>query len=409
MDRNYVVLLMAGALGCGAKATGDGGAEAGEGTGGVVSVGPAESGDVDDAGTTHGGTGSGAEGEVTAAQSGTGDDSNGSGETSGTETSSGAEGTTSSGTDDTTSGGMSDDEGSGTTMDCPSAEVAFEPVVPTVAILVDRSSSMNNSFDGDTRWNAVRDSLIDPADGVIAALETSVRFGLSTYTRTNNQPDNVCPFIDAVDPTLGNLSGITTLYDSASPLNGTPTGESVQVVTQALLDDAHDGPKILVLATDGDPDTCGNSNSTPAARQLSVDAVTAAYDSGIETFVMSVGSAVSEDHLQDLANAGVGVQPGDPDALYYVPADRAAMLATFEEIIDGVRSCVFTLDGQIVEGQEERGTVTVNGETVVYLDPDGWRVNDPSEIELLGAACELIQSGDVEIHIEFECDALVPQ
>lgn len=411
MNGRHMLGVFLGVLGCGSNTAGDGGIGDGEGTG-VVSVGPTESGEGDGSGATSGASVSGsAEGGASSGQSGTSDDSTTGNATSGDGTSTGSDDATSGADGDGTTTGMGSDDGaSSTTMDCPSAEVAYEQVVPTVVILVDRSSSMTNSFDGTTRWAAVRDSLIDPTDGVITALQSSVRFGLSTYTRTNNQPDNVCPFIDAVDPALDNLDPITTLYQDAAPLNGTPTGESVIEVTEALLADPHEGPKIIVLATDGNPDTCENSNSTPEARQLSVDAVTDAYASGIETFVMSVGNGVSADHLQDLANAGVGLQPGDPDAPYYVPADEAAMVATFEDIINGARSCVFTLDGQIVEGQEDRGTVTVNGDPIVYLDPDGWRVNDPSEIELLGEACELIQSGgDVEVVIEFECDAIVPQ
>lgn len=110
-----------------------------------------------------------------------------------------------------------------------------------------------------------------------------------------------------------------------------------------------------------------------------------------------------------MANAGRGVTVDDPDVPYYQAGDPDALLAAFESIIDGVRSCVFTLDGVIQTGFEQTGRVTVNNLEVPYLDPNGWRANNPSEIELLGDSCVQIQDGEVSIAIEFACDGIIPQ
>ncbi len=109
-----------------------------------------------------------------------------------------------------------------------------------------------------------------------------------------------------------------------------------------------------------------------------------------------------------MANAGTGWMPGDPDAPFYVPSDADAMVAAFQEIINGARSCVLTLDGAILPGQADQGTVTVNGVEIIFDDPNGWQVNSPTEIEILGTSCEAIQEGNVEITVEFTCDAIVP-
>ncbi len=298
-------------------------------------------------------------------------------------------------------------EGSGSTMDCPSAEVQFEPVVPTVILLIDQSGSMTNSFDGMERWDAVRDALIDPVDGVIAALEDDVRFGLALYTSNGGDAGGECPVLAEEAPLVGNLAAITAIYEGEEPSGDTPTGDSIDAVVASLADDMAEGPKIIVLATDGEPDTC----EVPNPQEGQVEAVTAAenaFTEGISTFVISVGNDVSEAHLQDMANAGIGWVPGDPDAPFYVPSDQAAMLAAFEEIINGVRSCVLTLDTAILPGQADQGTVTVNGEEIPFQDPDGWDVLSPTEIELLGASCEAIQEGDVEVSVEFTCAAIVP-
>ncbi|MCR9159469.1 MAG: vWA domain-containing protein [Nannocystaceae bacterium] len=331
--------------------------------------------------------------------------------TASTETSSGGPSSTgaandgSSSSDGTTSGVLP--ESSGSTMDCPSAEVQFEPVIPTVILLIDQSGSMTTGFDGTNRWDAVRTALIDPETGVIAALQDTVSFGLALYTSNGGDEGGQCPVINEVDPFLGNLDAISLVYADESPTGDTPTGDSVDAVVAALGEPMSDDPRIIVLATDGEPDTC----EVPNPQEGQVEAVTAvenAFTEDIQTFVISVGNDVSETHLQDLANAGVGWMPGDPDAPFYVPSDQDAMVAAFEEIINGVRSCVLTLDTAILPGQADQGTVTINGVEIPFDDPNGWQVNGPTEIELLGTSCEAIQEGDVEISVEFTCEAIVP-
>ena len=112
--------------------------------------------------------------------------------------------------------------------------------------------------------------------------------------------------------------------------------------------------------------------------------------------------------LASAAGKGVGWMPGDPNAPFYVPSDQDAMVTAFEEIINGARSCVLTLDTAILPGQADQGTVTVNGMEIPFDDPNGWQVNSATEIELLGAACDAIQEGDVDITVVFTCEAIVP-
>ena len=322
-------------------------------------------------------------------------------------TSSGGSSDSSDSTNSSGDGTGTGQEGSSTTMDCPSAEVQFEPVVPTVILLIDQSGSMTAGFDGTNRWNAVRDALIDPTTGVIATLQDTVRFGLALYTSNGGDAGGECPIITDVIPVVGNLAAITDVYEDESPSGDTPTGDSVDAVVAALADDMEEGPKIIVLATDGEPDTC----EIPNQQTGQVEAITAvenAFTADIQTFVISVGNDVSETHLQNLANAGVGWVPGDPNAPFYVPSDQDAMVAAFEEIVNGVRSCVLTLDSAILPGQADQGTVTVNGMEIPFDDPNGWQVNSPTEIELLGAACDAIQQGDVDITVVFTCEAIVP-
>lgn len=340
-----------------------------------------------------------------ASLSGSSGDPEGSTSSSGEPESTGPDSSSSTSSDDGTTSG--DESGSSTTMDCPSTAVTFEPIVPTVVLLVDQSGSMTANFGDSERWDAVRDALIDPVGGVIVTLQDEVRFGVALYTSQNGDDGGTCPILTEDAPEIGNLDDITTLFNGNTPQDETPTGESIEAVAAGLLADPSRGPKIIVVATDGEPDTCAQPNPQEG-QSLAIEATEAAYGSGVETFIISVGSDISESHLQEMANAGVGWMPGDEDAPFYVPADQDALVADFREIINGVRSCVFELDSEILPGQEDQGTVTVNGVEIPYDDPDGWVVNDSAEIELLGAACQAIQDGDVDVQVEFTCQALVP-
>lgn len=394
-----VLAVAVGVTLCGCGGT-DAAESGGESSGGIATLTSPPSSSSSGLGSTSAGTEAGTESVGTSiagsSSSGGPASSSSSGGSSGDETT-GSEG-------ETTSAVI---PGSSSTMDCPSAEVQFEPVVPTVILLIDQSGSMTAGFDDSNRWDVVREALIDPATGVIAALENDVRFGLALYTSNGGGAPDVCPVLVEEDPIVGGLVAITASYEGESPTGDTPTGDSIDVVAAALAADMTDGPKIIVLATDGEPDTC----EVPNPQEGQEEAVTAAenaYTDGIETFVISVGNDVSEAHLQDMANAGTGWMPGDPDAPFYVPSDADAMVAAFEEIINGARSCVLTLDSAILPGQGDQGTVTVNGVEITFDDPDGWRVNSPTEIEILGTSCDAIQEGNVEVTVEFTCAAIVP-
>ena len=176
------------------------------------------------------------------------------------------------------------------------------------------------------------------------------------------------------------------------------------------------GPKIIVLATDGEPDNCecpDFGNTAPAkCREAGVPALIkdqvvaiakAIHDDDITVHIINVSKpseAALQQHLTDVAEAGGGkVYPG------FSPG---ALSSAFEEIINGVRSCAIDLTGEIADGKEDTGVVKLDGDVLVLDDPDGWQVNSPSQIELLGEACETIKSGDHDLAIKFPCESFDP-
>ena len=289
----------------------------------------------------------------------------------------------------------------------------------------------------DVRWTAVRNALVDPTLGLVPVNQGVVNFGLALFTGPDTaasptvgdpatvgtaDPDYVenasCPCLVQVPLALNNFTAIDAAFRPITMSNmakgQTPTGESIEAVVPTLtaLDPvAFPGRKVIVLATDGEPDLCSNGNDENGGRMRSVSAVTAAYDAGVTTFVISVGTEVGEQHLRQVANAGQGFPTTDTTDRFYRAGDAAQLAQAFQDIVNGVRACIISLGGT-VKGTGADGTVPINGMPVTFGDPNGWRLNSPSEVEFLGTSCDLIKmnqgGSDLSISLKFPCGSFEP-
>jgi hypothetical protein len=291
--------------------------------------------------------------------------------------------------------------------DCPSVAVALEPVIPTVLLLLDQSGSMTENFGGVSRWNALEEALVDATSGVVALLESKVIFGAALYTSHNGGPS--CPVMQEVAPAIDNYDAIRDLIEANGPDDDTPTAEAVTAAVAGFPapDPESPSPRILVLATDGEPDNCEDPDAhTAATRTMSENAVADGFTAGIRTFILSVGSDISAAHLQRLANAGAGADLGTGTEPYYVANDAAQLVAAFDEIIRGVRTCIFNLDGTVSLSNADEGLVELNGTPLEH--GTDWNMIDSDTLELLGAACDtLLATEDVVLTAEFPCGAVV--
>ena len=289
-------------------------------------------------------------------------------------------------------------------LDCPDVSVQASPVTPTVQILIDQSISMDNGFNGTTRWLAVRNALVSPT-GVVTQLQDRVEFGATLYTSADGfQQGQTCPLIAEAPPTRNNLTAITNLLVNNNPIDDTPTAESVTVVANAFPQTTN--PRIIVLATDGLPDRCTDpdDHSVQTARDTEL-AVKAAHDMGIETYVLAVGPGVDNTHLQQMANAGVGQDIVTGNAPFFVANDQAELTGAFNTIIRGARTCTFALDQQVT-GDPAAGTVTLNGSELAF--ESDWNLRDPGTLELLGTACDTFLEADaVNLAAQFPCGVVV--
>jgi hypothetical protein len=294
---------------------------------------------------------------------------------------------------------------------CAEIEVTFKQRTPYVMLLVDQSGSMKKDFAGGSRWGVLHQALLDPQKGIVSLIHDELNLGFTLYSSKDGYAGGKCPMLSSIPSKLDNYQAIKQLYDSVSPIEDTPTGESIDAVTegfmQMVVSDPHD-PKAIVLATDGEPDTCevpdpeNGQDKTLAAAQN-------AFAKGVQTYIISVGDEVGAPHLQDMANAGIGLPvDGQQKAPYWVALDHAALYDAFATIINGVRECIFTLDGQVVAGFEDQGKVTIDGKPVAKDDENGWKLNGLKQVQLLGEACALIQEGDHKVDIEFPCGGYAP-
>jgi hypothetical protein len=297
--------------------------------------------------------------------------------------------------------------------DCPRVSVNLSLVVPRVVILIDQSGSMTTDFQGRTRWEAVKVALTDATTGVVPALESQVIFGATLYTSHDGTAGGTCPILTVVAPALGNAAAIRQLLDGHEPDTDTPTGESIDAVVAAFAamppdPDGAEGPSIIILATDGEPDTCAVPNPQNGQARA-IQGAQNAFAAGIRMFMLSVGSDVGAPHMQDMANAGVGLPVGGgQNAPYYVANNTADLIAAFQQIIGTVRTCTFTLSGAVQQGFESQGDVRLNGTPLIYNDPNGWTLTSPTTLELQGTACEqYLAESTATLSATFPCGSIL--
>lgn len=294
---------------------------------------------------------------------------------------------------------------------CASGMQTTSPVTPTVWLVVDGSSSMDQSFEGSaSRWLALRSTLMDPG-GVVDTLQGAVRFGLVIYAGSDSAS---CVQLVTVPPALNNLPTIAAQYPMAPLAQGTPTHKALEyvvndlpVLNEGMLDDTR-GPVYVVLATDGAPnDNCGagggRRNGNAAVEQRVVDITAQGAERGMQMFVVSLagGDTQLQRHLETVASVTASKTPP------FVPATKNDLISDFQEIVGGA-SCLVALDGSVDEGSECTGRVVLNSVELPCNDADGWSLFNRSTVQLEGEACGQFLAHQSMVIAHFPCEAFSP-
>jgi hypothetical protein len=337
---------------------------------------------------------------------------------------------------------------------CSSLQVV--PGIPTVLILVDNSSSMFEPID-DSPWKLLYSTLMAD-DGAIKSLAPKVRFGFTSYkgnaTAQMDETDPACATLTSVPIALDNFAAIDKTYTTlgAEWMPGikweTPTGHALARAATDLAAFKGDppGPKSILLVTDGNPNTC-QIVDPQCGQDLSIKAVQDAFTAGIKTFVVGIGEVIEgnvgcepewgrcgPDHLQDIANAGLGLPVEPPPETFiwqscadrygrvlqgtydttampgtakFYTAENAAQLTTAIEELLTALACTVEMDVRVT-GNPALGSVLVGTakEPQVYGDANGWKLEDNRyQVTLQGAACEKFKA-EQTLDINFPCDPL---
>ncbi len=370
--------------------------------------------------------------------------------------------------------------GAGGGMGCQMGGVVWDPKIPTVYLLVDRSGSMFvNNGGATTPWAALRTGALD----VISKLQAEVRFGFAAYAAYAEATSGAAciqagKYVDMPTqaPDLNNSDAIATLYNSleqpASQKIDTGSSFAIDAIANLLWADTSDGDKYILFVTDGEPDYCDDPSP-----QCPIDSVTwtlqrlkagldrtGAAHAPISTIVLGVATSITQlgdQALVQFANAGGG-QPvaylNDPgngmaytDMRYFYECqanagwaadlvasgkpmlsslgtyaavggalqpfkpnatDQDAIAAQISAALAGVKSCTFDLGGDIQVNLAllDQAHVYVEGAVVPLNDPNGWRMNNSTQIELVGEACNTwrLPTSD-DITWDFPCELFIPK
>lgn len=299
--------------------------------------------------------------------------------------------------------GPSDPGDPGPDANCPAAHFAAKRTIPSIQLLIDRSGSMSEGIGGTSRYGAVYNALVNNANGVVTGLQSKAYFGASLYSS-----DSPCPRLYSVGRSMNNRNGIASLMENNGPNGNTPTGPSIDQVVAGFAANPPppNSPPVIVLATDGLPNTCNNGNDTATGQAQAIAAATAAYAKNIRLFILGVGTGIADNHLQSMANAGAGVKQGQPNAPYYLANSPQQLQDAFNQIIGGVLSCELAITGTVDTTQAMNGTVTLDGRTLSY--GSDWELVNGSTIRLLGATCTMFQSSPSStVDANFPCGAVI--
>jgi len=323
--------------------------------------------------------------------------------------------------------------GTGGVGECQDVTITPSFSIPNVMFLVDQSGSMDaNDFGPGNlkRWTAAHTAITE----IVAQTESIVRFGLTTYDSDDGFVGGATPECPIFGPASPPAEGPIGFYEpgaASGPINAnysssfpggedTPTGASINSLVDWIQTPVNtppaEGPTIIVVATDGEPDSCtipdpSNSTQRDETRQEVVDAAARAHSMSIDVFVLWVGrldSSSTRNHLQEVADAGV-----NGTGTVWVGDDPDSLENAFEQIVGDSISCDIQMaerfDDKEKACNDPKSDVRLGGVELPCSDTDGWRVKPGVDdmIELVGSACDTYKGGGATFSAKFPCGAIV--
>jgi hypothetical protein len=316
---------------------------------------------------------------------------------------------------------------------CDCTELDLLTDVPNIYFVLDRSGSMNDG----AKWQKTREVVVSTARriGLRARFGAAIFPGLLDGTGCDAGREVLS--VRRGDDPPGSWGPTTLALAQATNLpaaGGTPTAATLAALTPKLR--GLSGRTFVVLATDGGPNCnaaaacgasqcqlniegfCGPENCCAPQAQgplycldadPTLEAVTALATAGIRTFVVGMpGSAVYATLLDQLATAGGTARATSPRYYRVDSTDGAALATTLSQVAARVvGTCTLPLGSE--PDDANRVNVFLDGQPVPRDPTDGWRVEGKT-VELLGATCARVLSGDVlNVRVVTGCPTLMPR
>lgn len=292
--------------------------------------------------------------------------------------------------------------------ECGQKQFEFEHVAPNVLILLDRSGSMDDDADGDTRWNVAKKAIL----AVTTDNDEKIRFGLATYSAclpggcsagsvvvpiAPNNAGSINDFLaTTVDQGSKDGQGMTSegkiryLCDSGDP--ETSTGKSLDALVgeKSLLDGAR--TNAVILLTDGkETEECVDGCDGPCGAERLL-----AQSPPVKTFVIGLG--VNKDAIDEIAKSG-----GTTEA---VAANNLSELSrAFGQVATAVASCDYQLGSSPPDAEQLFVFFNDDPAGVPNDAAEGWSYEGSTRLlEFHGRACEELRSGSVkDLDVVFGC------
>jgi hypothetical protein len=311
---------------------------------------------------------------------------------------------------------------------CGQNSVSVTPVPPDILIVQDRSLSMtDNTMDkacdagigamagngnghcgATSKWSLV----ITALNQVVQQTETKVNWGLMFLGAEPTQCGAATAPVVDVGPS--NFSAIQAALngETFSGLLGTPTAPVMNNAVKYLTGLTDPNPKYLLLATDGEPNCAGGTNTLNVTDDVGAEnAVTAAYTAGFPTFVVGIATttdATASNALNVMAANGGEAQTGAATQ-YYAVSDTATLVTVLNKILGKALSCTIPLSG--VNGTLDKVAVSAkdaNGNTIEIMQDatNGWSYTDATKTAIIlnGDSCNNLQSVTyTDFHFIFTC------
>ncbi|MCU0675696.1 MAG: VWA domain-containing protein [Myxococcota bacterium] len=279
-----------------------------------------------------------------------------------------------------------------------------EPILPNLAIVLDRSCSMRQTVGGVSKWEIA----IEALNALTMRHEGQIRWGLTLFPdvvdpRCEQDAAFPVPIGDAREAAIRAL--LTAALDRDDPYHceAGPCVTNIDTAVEqaasepALTDSTR--PSYVLLVSDGKQSSSCNGGSD-ARTEVAIERLRAG---GVRTFVVGFGGEVDRGSLSTFATLGGTARAEEP--VYFQADDAEALVGAFEDVAASIVSCEFAIDD--VPAELERVSVFLDGALVARDEAraDGWAV-DGTTLTLFGSPCETLREGG-ELEVVFACEPSV--